>query len=253
MTPIKLTLLSRLDLNENTAHLHFAVNCEGEFEVQAGQFVRLHFTQIDGKETFRSYSIASIFEKEKMVMTEISMAVSWVEGGLATGVLSKLEPGNQLDASGPFGRFCLLPERHQRYFLIATGTGVTPYRAMINVLKERLAAGSEIYVIMGAQNESALLYADDFEVLDNEFEHFHYIPCLSRQQRNEPKANDQKGYVQHYLATYDFDSETDIAYLCGNPDMVDQAFSLLKEKGLPIPQIKREKYISPKPRGVSTI
>jgi NAD(P)H-flavin reductase len=36
----------------------------------------------------------------------------------------------------------------------------------------------------------------------------------------------------------------DIAYLCGNPNMVDEAFSLLKEAGLPIPHIRREKYIS---------
>ena len=36
----------------------------------------------------------------------------------------------------------------------------------------------------------------------------------------------------------------DIVYLCGNPDMVDQSFSLLKEIGLPVPHVRREKYIS---------
>ena len=30
----------------------------------------------------------------------------------------------------------------------------------------------------------------------------------------------------------------------GNPDMVDQAFNLLKEAGLPIPHIRRKKYVS---------
>ena len=37
-------------------------------------------------------------------------------------------------------------------------------------------------------------------------------------------------------------AEYDIAYLCGNPNMVDEAFALLKEAGLPIPHIRREKY-----------
>jgi NAD(P)H-flavin reductase len=36
----------------------------------------------------------------------------------------------------------------------------------------------------------------------------------------------------------------DIAYLCGNPNMVDAGFNALKEFGLPVPQIRREKYIS---------
>mgnify|MGYP001608347100 CR=1 FL=1 len=40
------------------------------------------------------------------------------------------------------------------------------------------------------------------------------------------------------------DAASDIAYLCGNPDMVDQAFNLLKEAGLPVPHIRREKYVS---------
>ena len=36
----------------------------------------------------------------------------------------------------------------------------------------------------------------------------------------------------------------DIAYLCGNPNMVDEAFALLKEAGLSVPHIRREKYVS---------
>ena len=40
------------------------------------------------------------------------------------------------------------------------------------------------------------------------------------------------------------DPAGDIAYLCGNPNMVDACFDALKEHGLPIPQIRREKYVS---------
>ncbi|MGB8635748.1 MAG: ferredoxin--NADP reductase, partial [Rhodanobacteraceae bacterium] len=40
------------------------------------------------------------------------------------------------------------------------------------------------------------------------------------------------------------DPEYDIAYLCGNPEMVDAAFAELKDRGLSVRQIRREKYIS---------
>ncbi len=139
----------------------------------------------------------------------------------------------------------MLPDRHERYFLIATGTGVTPYRAMLKEIEVRLKQGSEFYVVMGAQDESGLLYEKDFVALEQAYEHFHYIPCLSRVNREMSEPNDQQGYVQNFLAKFDFDPENDIAYLCGNPNMVDEAFGLLKEKGMPVPLIKREKYISP--------
>jgi NAD(P)H-flavin reductase len=42
----------------------------------------------------------------------------------------------------------------------------------------------------------------------------------------------------------DLDPENDIAYLCGNPDMIDQAFDRLTQKGFSPKNIRREKYIS---------
>ncbi len=245
MTPLKLTMQGISSLNDNTVNIRFKVESDEPMEVIAGQFLRLHFTQNDGFETFRSYSIASIFEAEKTTMDELDIAVSWVAGGLATEKLSSMQVGENMEATGPYGRFCLLPDRHERYFLIATGTGVTPYRAMLKEIEIRLQQGSEFYVVMGAQDESGLLYETDFVALEQAYDGFHYIPCLSRKQRDEAGPNDQSGYVQDYLAQYEFNPENDIAYLCGNPDMVDDAFALLKEKGMPVPQIKREKYISP--------
>jgi len=245
MTPLKLTLKGVESLNDSTVNITFDIESEQPFVVIAGQFLRLHFTQDDGLETFRSYSIANIFPEEKSTLAQVEIAVSWVPGGLATEKLSNMKVGEQMEATGPYGRFCLLPDRHERYFLIATGTGVTPYRAMLKEIELRLQAGSEFYVVMGAQNESGLLYESDFVALDNQYKNFHYVPCLSRQTRSNPSLNDQSGYVQTYLAGHDFDTENDIAYLCGNPNMVDEAFGLLKEKGMPVPLIKREKYISP--------
>ena len=251
MNRFELELTDKKFLNDNTAHLNFRIISNEDYSFQAGQFLRLHFQQ-DGQEVFRSYSIGTIFPQEHCVLKDISMAVSWVEGGLATGVLSSLQQGQTIPASGPFGRFCLPEDDFKRYFLIATGTGVTPYRAMLNELELRLQKGAEVYVVMGAQRQDGLLYEQDFLQVAEKYPGFHYIACLSREQREQPTDYDQTGYVQQYLQQLDFNQENDIAYLCGNPDMIDEAFVLLKEKGLPVAQVRREKYISPKPRPVRT-
>jgi NAD(P)H-flavin reductase len=56
----------------------------------------------------------------------------------------------------------------------------------------------------------------------------------------------RRGYVQEVLAEFAPQGEGDIAYLCGNPNMVDAAFEALKGYGLPVPHIRREKYVSSK-------
>jgi NAD(P)H-flavin reductase len=46
------------------------------------------------------------------------------------------------------------------------------------------------------------------------------------------------------FGSLDLSPTTDVVYLCGNPNMIDEAFQLLVDAGFPIPQIRREKYIS---------
>ena len=94
------------------------------------------------------------------------------------------------------------------------------------------------------------MYGEEFRAFANVHPGFRYIPCLSRElpAADSPHAHSDvhHGYVQNLLAELAPDPEHDIAYLCGNPDMVDACFELLKERGLPIGRIRREKYVSNK-------
>lgn len=235
-------------LNDNTVHFEFNILNDDTLELTAGQFIRLLFEQ-DGEEVFRSYSVASILKSNTGVIKTIELAVSWVKGGLATVGLSAMKVGDVINASAPYGRFCLTDDKFKRYFLVATGTGVTPYRAMTNELKSRIKEdNAQVFVIMGARDESGLLYADEFRQNAKELGNYHYVSCLSRVQLENPSELDFAGHVQTYLETVKFDAQNDVAYLCGNPAMVDEAFGLLKEAGMPVPQIRREKYVSPPKR-----
>jgi NAD(P)H-flavin reductase len=63
---------------------------------------------------------------------------------------------------------------------------------------------------------------------------------------DDPHPDVRSGYVQEALAQFAPSADGDIAYLCGNPNMVDAAFEALKGHGLPVPHIRREKYVSSK-------
>ncbi len=76
------------------------------------------------------------------------------------------------------------------------------------------------------------------------------MPCFSRElpTADSPHAHAdvRKGYVQDHIAEFAPQADGDIAYLCGNPNMVDACFEALKGHGLPVPHIRREKYVSSK-------
>ena len=59
-----------------------------------------------------------------------------------------------------------------------------------------------------------------------------------------PGAEVRHGYVQNFLGEVAPRAEGDIAYLCGNPNMVDAGVEALKGFGLPMKHIRREKYVS---------
>jgi len=211
-----------------------------------GQFVQVHLER-DGKALRRSYSIATYEGDPVNPSGEVEMAVSYVTGGAATALLSGLEAGEAIDASGPYGRFCLHgDDANRRYLLVATGTGVTPYRAMLPLFRRLIPErGIEVELLFGARNPDELLYGDEFARFADEVPGFRFHACFSREGRAVPRADDHLGYVQTVLPSLAPDGVHDIAYLCGNPDMVDACFALLKDAGLPIPRVRREKYISP--------
>ncbi|PPT41679.1 ferredoxin--NADP(+) reductase [Xanthomonas arboricola] len=244
-----LKLVDRRMIAPTVAHCQFLRDDGQPLDFQPGQFIQIHFDAADGTPTKRSYSLATIHDHALGPGEAVDIAVSFVPGGSATALFEGLQIGDQLQASGPYGRFCLPPGDHnRRYVLIATGTGVTPYRSMLPLLAEAIATrGVQVLLLQGARTPAELLYGDDFRAFADAHPQFCYVPCFSRALPEQPHADVRHGYVQQQLAECAPDAQGDIAYLCGNPDMVDSCIEALKAAGLPNAQIRREKYVSPAP------
>lgn len=248
--PLKLT--GRRMLAPTVAHLSFVRGDDQPLDFIPGQFVQVHFEYADGTATKRSYSLATIHDHALGPGETVEIAVSYVAGGAATALFEGLDAGDSVEASGPYGRFCLMPtDTNARYLLIGTGTGITPYRAMLPLLERQMAGrGVEVVLLAGARSPQELLYGDEFRAFADKHPKFRYVPCLSRElpEPGSPHAHPdvRHGYVQQFLDEFAPNADTDIAYLCGNPNMVDACFEALKERGLEVKQIRREKYVSSK-------
>ena len=240
-------------LAPSVGHYVFVRDDGAPLDFIPGQFIQVHFQYADGTATKRSYSLATIHDHAMGPGEAVEIAVSYVPGGAATALFEGLDAGDTVDASGPFGRFCLVPaDTNRRYLLIGTGTGVTPYRAMLPQLERAIAErGLQVVLLFGARTPDELLYGDEFRAFaDRHPDHFRFVPCFSRElpAAGTPHAHAdvRHGYVQQFLPDFAPDPAGDIAYLCGNPNMVDSCFEALKESGLEVKQIRREKYVSSK-------
>jgi NAD(P)H-flavin reductase len=248
-----LKLVSRRMLAPTVGHYVFMRGDDQPLDFIPGQFIQVHFNYADGTPTKRSYSLATIHDHALAPGEAVEIAVSYVVGGAATALFEGLGEGDTVDASGPFGRFCLMPaDSNKRYLLIGTGTGVTPYRAMLPQLETQIRQRNvKVVLLFGARTPVELLYGDEFRAFASKHpDNFRFVPCLSRElpAADSPQAHAdvRHGYVQQFLDEFAPDVAHDIAYLCGNPNMVDACFEALKGYGLPVPQIRREKYVSSK-------
>ncbi len=233
----ELELITKTRITPNTLHFAFKRADGLELDFIPGQFVTFLFDHEDGKVRRRSYSVATIKEESKA----IEVAVSYVEGGIASELLFNAEPGDRFNGMGPAGKLILKDDDVKRLILVGTGTGIAPYRSMLPELAKKSHIHTEI--LLGVQHQVDELYSEDFLKYAHDHGHINFTARLSRE-TSALKNHEQKGYVQHQFKMLNLQPGEDIIYLCGNPDMIDQAFESLTEQGFDSKSVRREKYIS---------
>lgn len=224
-------------LSPSVDYYRFSTEDGQPFDFLPGQFVTLDVPGPD-KIVHRSYSIANPPEGNRL-----EIACAYVEGGLATSYLSALQPGDCIEASGPHGLLILKEEQPTRILLVGTGTGVAPYRSMLNQIQDRLRDNPalEIIAVQGTRQATDLLFANDFIALDQQYSNFHFYACYSQAKQTQHDF-EHLGRVQTVLEKLQPNPNQDLIYLCGNPHMIDDNFAHLSAIGFDKKNIRREKY-----------
>jgi ferredoxin--NADP+ reductase len=235
-------LTKRVDLTDSLAYIW--VSFDGEpIDFEPGQYFTIG-VEVAGKLVQRPYSVAS---SPRETDNGYELYLRLVPEGLFTPLLWVMPEGTPMHMKGPKGRFLLEPEDDRTHLFISSGTGIAPFISMMRTL--RLAgAPRRTIVLHGASYIDDLGYREEVEGHERAGTYPSlYIPTISRP--NAPENADwteRTGRVEKIvpdvLEEFGLTPANAIAYLCGNPDMIENADALLTARGFPEAQIKKELY-----------
>ena len=215
--PAKVLAIHRLTAVDSPNDVqHIVLDLAGsQYRYREGQSVGIipPGTDANGKpHKLRLYSIASasigddrqgnsltICVKRALTTDEVT---GQVYAGVCSSYLCDLKVGDVVQATGPVGKAFIIPpvECRPNLVMIATGTGIAPFRAFLDVAyaQQKMTEGDH-WLFFGVQSRKDYLYGEELDAYQAQYPTFHNVTAFSREEKT---ASGQRMYVQHRLTEH---------------------------------------------------
>ena len=200
------------------------------FPFAAGQAVMIG---LHGHALRKPYSIASApWEVEKSGILQVLVQV---EDSSLDPHLELAAPGTRLDVAGPFGSF-IVPADDDPLMFVAGGTGIAPLRS---IMLERLQrpASPPMALVYSARSPEEFAFRAELEALSIT----RRITTHFTVTRDE-KWTGRRGRIDAELLKDALPSIDAHCFVCGPPQLVNDAGELLRALGVGAQRIQIEKY-----------
>ena len=184
---------------------------------EPGQYI--HVGPLPGIDR-REYSVYSRVDDDFL-----EILVKEVAEGSVSPQLRRLQKDSLVDVEGPFGFFRIEPADLSRPLLfIATGTGISPFHCLTGSHPEL-----DYTLVHGVRNPREFYDHDSYPAE-------RLVSCTSRE-----SGGLFQGRVTRWLKENPAPEDA-LAYLCGNCDMIYEAYDILGEQGVSADRIHAEVY-----------
>jgi ferredoxin/flavodoxin---NADP+ reductase len=207
------------------------IHCPGVAAFESGQFLQVGL-QLPEKHLHRPYSVASPHGDT------LEFFIVKVEGGELTPRLWAMESGDSIEvASKATGGFTLShTPPAECLWLLATGTGLAPYIAMLRE-PSVWANYRKIILIHGVRFQSDLAYLDELRAYETQrADQFRFIAAISRETVDGCIAGRMTTALENgeleKIAGQQLVPASSAVMMCGNPDMLNEVESQLNARGL---------------------
>jgi ferredoxin-NADP reductase len=233
-SPFILKLVQITQQTPDSTTLRFAINGERKLDARPGQFLTFSFL-FDGKKETRCYSICSSPARSGYV----EITPKRVSNGCVSVFLNdRTAIGMTVEATGPFGQFCLAPE-DKKIVLLAAGSGITPMMAMLRYLDD-LCLDTQAVLLYCVRTRDDIMFQQEFEELRGRLKNFQYHVLLSKPDAGWRGA---RGHIsREFISTNVSDLEGCLFFLCGPPPFMGAVKGILTDLGVAAERIRQETF-----------
>ena len=193
-----------------------------KLDFRPGQYVVLHLP-VGSEIVERLFSIASPPADRQ---TPLELLVRLVAGGVASHFFTTAKIGSPVTLSGPKGRFTL-PRIKKPIRMIASGTGIAPFRSMLLDLLAIKKATTPIHLTFIVPTEEEIFMRGELERLAETHENFSYQIVL-----------DLARYLEELAV-----APREEVYICGGINFVTDITKVLRAQGVGSPRVHSEKFV----------
>ena len=199
---------------------------------QPGQWVSLKLPVGPKPPLNRAYSLAA----PGTTSGELTLVLDRVSGGLGSGYLYQLKPGDEIQLSGPYGNFTIPMQLDRELLYIARFTGLVPIRCMLKQLYSQRQTGSVLLIVV-APEENELFFHQELLTLAVTCPGFRYLPLVAA-------GGEQQGVdlTLSMLRPLIDDAPKVIPMLCGTKGFVRPLRAYFVEAGYDRKAVKTETY-----------
>jgi propane monooxygenase reductase component len=228
-------VVSKDPVTHDMRHLVLQLVQPAEVRFFPGQYVDL---AIPGTDEVRSFSMANTSSKES---GQLEFVIKVYPDGLFSGFLAdRLQVGDRLDLTGPFGVFTLREGYDSDLIFVGGGAGMAPILSLLRSMAEK-GIERQATFYYGARTRKDLCFEAELRELESRLPGFRYVPALS-----EPAADDdwdgEVGLITDVVKRRVSDLKGSHAYVCGPPPMVEAAMPLLGTLGVQDKRIYYDKF-----------
>ncbi len=203
----------------------------------AGQHVDVRLTAPDGYQAQRSYSIASSPEDSHLVLTVERLD----DGEVSPYLVDELRPGDELELRGPIGGYFVWDDAVPGpVMLIAGGSGIVPFRAMLRHAAAE-TRGVAVRLLYSARTLGEVIYREELtglaadEVVDLR---------LTLTRESPPDWPGHRGRIDSELLRQVAwpPAEDPLTFVCGPSGFVETAATALVAGGHRPERIRTERF-----------
>jgi ferredoxin-NADP reductase len=234
-SPLILQLVQITQQTLDSKTLRFVVQGQTRLDALPGQFLTFSFL-FDGKKETRCYSICSSPARSGYV----EITPKRVSNGCVSVFLNdRASIGMTVEATGPFGQFCLNPADDRKIVLLAAGSGITPMMAMLHYIDD-LCLDTRATLLYCVRTSRDIIFHAELVELQKRLKNFRYHLLLSQPDPEWPGA---RGHINRdFIRNAVPDVKDQVFFLCGPPPFMEAGRSILTELGVKPERIRQETF-----------